>query len=270
MLNVKSMRHAQPSTGTAFIIHLALSLLIFSSLVVMMVLYWFPGELFFIDGGWQGLKLVAMVDLVLGPALTLMLYKPGKPKLAFDMSMIAAIQILALGYGFYTTYHQRTVAVVYSEQGFATVSAKDHEESSKQLLSFNIEPKAIGDARFLEVPLYLTPDPLPGEYGKFLENLLNGYPGPRERSDQYVALDSKPEEMKKGELTDADLEQRGVLEAVESALAKERIRREDIELYKFDARYAKGVVLYDPKSQRIIDYVPKKNNQQTVAEADTE
>ena len=104
------------SKSAAFSLHLALSLVIFSSLVAMMLLFWFPGELFFIDGGWQGLKLVAMVDLILGPALTLILYKPGKPKLIFDMSLIAAIQIAALAYGFYTTHQQRTIALVFSEQ----------------------------------------------------------------------------------------------------------------------------------------------------------
>jgi len=43
------------SKGAAFGIHLALSLLIFSSLIAMMLLFWFPGKLFFLDGGWEGL-----------------------------------------------------------------------------------------------------------------------------------------------------------------------------------------------------------------------
>ena len=56
-----------PTKGVAFAIHLTLSLLVFSLLVIIMLLCWLPGELFFLDGGWQGLKLVAMVDVVLGP-----------------------------------------------------------------------------------------------------------------------------------------------------------------------------------------------------------
>ena len=69
MREVQQWRWSALTTSQAFILHLVLSLLIFSSLIYVMALYWFPGELFFLDGGWQGLKLVAMVDLVLGLSL---------------------------------------------------------------------------------------------------------------------------------------------------------------------------------------------------------
>ena len=106
------------SKRSAFLIHLALSLLVFLSLVAVMATLWFPGELFFFDGGWQGLKLVALVDIVLGPALTFLLWRPRKSDLSMDMSLVALIQVAALGYGFSTTYQQRTVAVVFAENKF--------------------------------------------------------------------------------------------------------------------------------------------------------
>ena len=110
---------------TAFSIHFALSLLVFLSLVAVMYFYWFPGDLFFMDGGWEGIKLVAMVDLVLGPFLTLLLFKRGKPSLVFDMSVIAGIQIAALAYGFYATYNQRIVAYVYADNQFNTLTSTE-------------------------------------------------------------------------------------------------------------------------------------------------
>jgi len=117
---------------TASALHLALSLLVFLSLVAVMYFYWFPGELFFMDGGYEGIKLVAMVDLVLGPLLTLLLFKRGKPSLAFDLGVVACLQIAALAYGFYATYNQRIVAFVYAENRFNTLTIAEHRARIRQ------------------------------------------------------------------------------------------------------------------------------------------
>lgn len=245
-----------PSRGMAFTIHLTLSLLVFSSLVLVMVLYWFPGKLFFLDGGWQGLKLVAMVDLVLGPALTLILYKPGKPKLVLDMSLIAMLQVAALGYGFYTTHQQRTVALVYAERGFNTISAKDNFEGDEQLRQLSLEPQPIPKAQLLSLPLLMTPPPADGDYGQYLVDIFNGYPGPQRRSDLYVPLAQHHDVMKGDALDTGYLEENGVLRKVEQSLAKRSKALEDVEIYPFRARYADGVALFDPVDKQILDYVP--------------
>lgn len=75
----------------AFAIHLGLSFLIFIVLASLIVFYWYPGFLFATDGGWQGIRLIAGVDLVIGPCLTLLLYKRGKPGLKFDMMCVDLI-----------------------------------------------------------------------------------------------------------------------------------------------------------------------------------
>ncbi len=244
-----------PSRGAAFAIHMALSLLIFSSLVFMMVLYWFPGKLFFIDGGWQGLKLVAMVDLVLGPALTLLLYKPGKPKLVMDMSLIAVIQIAALGYGFYTTHQQRTVALVFAERGFNTVSAKDNLDANVMLRALDIDPQPLPATSLLNVPLLLTPAPGPGKYSEYLTEIFNGYPGPQRRSDQYVNLADNHNAIQDDALDIAKLDKLGATSLVTSVLRDKNLSLDAIELYKFKARYADGVVIFDPVEKRIIDFI---------------
>ena len=245
-----------PSKGTAFGIHLALSLLVFSSLVAIMALYWFPGKLFFLDGGWQGLKLVAMIDLVLGPALTLILYKPGKRGLMLDMTLIAVIQVAALAYGFYTTHQQRTVALVYAERGFNTISAKDNIEANEQLRKLAIEPKPLPATSLLNVPLLLTPEPAEGGYGQFIEDIFNGYPGPQRRSDLYVPIAQNHDAIKQDALSQDYLEKQGILNDVEKSLAKRSKTLKQIEIYPFKARYADGVVLFDPIEKHIIDYLP--------------
>ncbi|NND91337.1 MAG: hypothetical protein HKN42_10775 [Granulosicoccus sp.] len=255
MTGALSRLNIRPTRGVAFGIHLALSLLVFSSLVAMMLLFWFPGELFFIDGGWQGLKLVAMVDLVLGPALTLVLFKPGKPKLLMDMAMIAGLQIAALAYGFHTTHQQRTVAIVFAENGFNTLSARDKLEADRQLAALDLQPQKLPPVTLLKLPLVLTPDPKPEEYGQHLEDILNGYPGPQQRSDQYVPLASHHELMQEDALSVQQLADRGALRAVEKSLVKRSLDAEDVEFYRFKARYADGIAIFDPDAVRIVDYV---------------
>ncbi|MFK7997558.1 MAG: hypothetical protein AB8B87_25760 [Granulosicoccus sp.] len=261
MPGVPSWLNVRPNRGAAFAIHLTLSLLIFSSLVAVMLVYWFPGDLFIMDGGWAGLKLVALVDLVLGPALTLILFSPGKPGLKMDMSIIAAIQIAALAYGFYTTHNQRTVAIVYAENEFVTVSAQANEEANQILAKLKSEPKAIPKGGAFHVPLFLNPaSDNPGEY---IQSIFQGYPPAYERSDQYVALTDNHDKLQRGRKTKEVLEESGALDTVQQAVGKHQLTMDDVEVYGFRARYARGYVLYDPEAHRIIDYVRFGNQLET-------
>ena len=255
MTGVALWLNASPGRGAAFAIHALLSLIVFSSLVVVMLLFWFPGDLFFMDGGWEGLKLVAMIDLVLGPLLTLILFKPGKPGLKFDLSIIAALQLVALAYGFYTTYHQRTVAVVFAENEFATVSAKDNREADRELVELDITPGQLPEPKMWTIPLLLTP---PAEnFGDYLAGIMNGYPVAHQRSDQYVSIVDNHDYMQHARLSREDLEATGALAGIKHAASEKNKAFDDIEVYRFRARYAKGYALYDPQSARIIDFVKR-------------
>lgn len=107
---------------TAFAVHLGISLVIFGVLLVVVVFDWYRFPLFAIEGGWRGVQIIAGCDIVLGPLLTLIVFKPGKPSLKFDLSVIAAIQFAALVSGTWITYAQRPVLMVYAEDRFYTLS----------------------------------------------------------------------------------------------------------------------------------------------------
>lgn len=108
----------------AFLIHLAISFVIFLLLAYLIVIYWYPLPFFHTDGGWQGIRIIAGVDLVLGPLLTLIVYKPGKPGLKLDLTLIGLAQAVALTWGIWVTYVERPVAVVYTLKYFTPVSAR--------------------------------------------------------------------------------------------------------------------------------------------------
>lgn len=238
---------------SASAIHLAISLLVFLSFIAVLYFLWIPGDLFFMDGGWQGVKLVAMVDLVLGPLLTLLLFKRGKPSLKFDMSVIASIQIAALLYGFYTTYNQRVVALVYADQRFSTVTLSEYRSSSELLEAKGIEPQPLanfGD----KLPVHVFTEPFDSEsFGKYLESLYNDFPEIRERNDQYLDLAESAEQLRQVQITKESMQQRGILKTVEKLLVKNGRKLEDIELYPLKARYESGIAVVDPESSRIVE-----------------
>ena len=105
----------------AFLLHFAISFLIFLVLLYFILVEWYPQPLFSTDGGWRVIRIIIGVDLILGPVLTLILFKPGKPGLKFDMSMIVLLQTLALSWGIWTSYHERPVALIYTLDHFTPV-----------------------------------------------------------------------------------------------------------------------------------------------------
>ncbi len=110
---------------TASTTHFFISVIIFTLFVLFLLYLWFPAPYFSASGGWQGLKIVAGVDLILGPLLTLIVFNIKKPKkeLVRDLSIIATIQISALVWGMTTVYQQRPLMITFWDGQFHTLSA---------------------------------------------------------------------------------------------------------------------------------------------------
>lgn len=106
----------------AFATHLGISLVIFLILLFMIVVEWYPPPFFSSDGGWQGIRIIIGVDLVLGPLLTLIVFKPGKRGLKFDLTVIGILQASALAWGIWIVHHERPVAAVFVENYFIPVT----------------------------------------------------------------------------------------------------------------------------------------------------
>lgn len=107
-----------PVRVLAFLIHLAISVTVFSTAFFLSVYLWYPDFYYSANGVWQAVKMVVLVDVVLGPVLTLVLYKPGKPGLKFDLTMIALFQIAALAWGVYVLVSQRPVLTVFDKGSY--------------------------------------------------------------------------------------------------------------------------------------------------------
>jgi hypothetical protein len=106
-------------------IHLLLSAAIAGGLLAFMLSVWFPWPLFEAAGGSRLIFLIAAVDVTLGPLITLIIFRAGKPGLRFDLTVIALLQLAALGYGLHAVYLARPVYLVFTVDRFELVKAGD-------------------------------------------------------------------------------------------------------------------------------------------------
>ena len=97
----------------AFSVHFFFSALAFFIVLYFILLPWYPKPHFSVNGGWQGVRIMLFVYLILGPFLTLILFRPLKSfkALAFDLTCIIILQISAFTWGVYAVHSQRPVGM---------------------------------------------------------------------------------------------------------------------------------------------------------------
>lgn len=168
----------------AFITHFLLSLVIFSAFILTLLYFWYPEPFFTASGGWQGLKIVALIDLVLGPVLTLIIFNKKKPykELRNDIIIIITLQMSALTWGVYTVHAERPVAIVYWDGMFYTVSAAD---ITNQNLSLDILDTYGND---YPVYLYTSYPDTPEEWQPIIERMKNNHIPPFQQTELYAGL----------------------------------------------------------------------------------
>src|SRR5688500_14954122 len=104
-----------PSTRwSAAATHFVLSGLVIGTIALAAFVNLFPAGLHHAAKLDRLLGTMLIVDIVAGPLLTLILYRPGKPGLRFDLAMIGLLQILFLAYGLSTLWRSRPLFLVGS------------------------------------------------------------------------------------------------------------------------------------------------------------
>jgi hypothetical protein len=106
-------------------IHLSISIFVGLLTLALLFLVWFPQPYFEAAGGQHLIIVLLGVDLVLGPLLTLILFKSGKRGMVFDLWMIGIVQSTALVYGLYVIAEARPVFIVAAVDRFNVISAAD-------------------------------------------------------------------------------------------------------------------------------------------------
>lgn len=129
----------------AFSIHLGISFVLFLMLAAIIRYVWFPSVLFEADGGWDGIKLIIGVDIVIGPLLTLFVYNINKPELKRDLSIIGCLQALCLVGGMIVVEQARPIAIIYGNSTFFTASRQRYEDIKVDISTIPLlrEPKPV-------------------------------------------------------------------------------------------------------------------------------
>ena len=202
-------------------IHLGISAAVVGTVLAIVFLLWYPGPTFEIAGAITPVLVLIGVDLVLGPLLTLIVYKHGKPGLKFDLAFIAAVQLVALFYGSFTLYSERPHFLVFAVDRVALVAEK-HIDTA--LISYeSLTEKSFG--RLTNVFARKPEDQ--DEIQRFLDSVLfEGMPDLERRTEYWEPWESGSEVIRSAITSLADFEPASELEREELADAIARHGRE--------------------------------------------
>jgi len=173
------------SRWAAAAIHAVLSILIVGTIALAVVLAWFPGGLWHVAGLQKLFGIMMATDVVVGPVLTWLVYKPGKRGLRFDLTMIAIAQAAFLAYGVHTLWSNRPLFLVGSTEAFALVFASELPADAPQ------RAKQEGWPRFRTHGPWLVGVDLSSPYAKdeYLFAFMAGSGGPLRDIKLFVPYD---------------------------------------------------------------------------------
>ncbi|MEX0963644.1 MAG: hypothetical protein WDZ52_06355 [Pseudohongiellaceae bacterium] len=140
------------SRWKACAIHFSISLAVFAGLLAVILYFWYPGILFSVGGGWAGLRIVFAVDIILGPLLTLIVFRSGKPGLKFDLSCIAVFQIACMTAGMGIVYAERPLALVLAYDTFYSLDTDELLEYDRDPELLERFPGAYPKLIYIELP----------------------------------------------------------------------------------------------------------------------
>ena len=111
-----------------FISHLAISFFIALIVIGVVFFLWYPAPLAKAVGVTNIFLMMLAIDVIIGPALGLLVYKEGKKTLKMDLTVIIVIQLAALCYGVYSIAQGRPVWIVQNGERFELIRNNDINE----------------------------------------------------------------------------------------------------------------------------------------------
>ena len=222
-------------------IHVSISVAIFLVFLSLILTKWYPPPYFLTDGGWQGIRIMLFVDIVLGPVMTLLIFNPAKTRRAilFDLSMIALVQSAALVWGVYAVYSQHPAAIVHWENRLISVT-------KEQLWEKDIDAGTLRKFSDEHPPIIVAQYPKTTEGKKALLRRANQgfapilqqeiYRSPEEDLDAFFEfhLDAKK----------VVAENPGVQEELDILLQDTGLALDDLRLMYFKGRYKDSILVF--------------------------
>lgn len=244
------------SRKQAFFSHLGLSLVIFAIVLYFIVFHWYPQPFFSTDGGWQGVRLIAAVDIVLGPLLTLIIFNPKKPELKTDVSIIALIQFVALFSGLYVVHNERPVAKIFQDGVFHIVTGYDMTD--RGLTLNDLEKYRLDDN---SIAIYLDLPDKNSEFTKLQRDAVQKKQVLFLNTSLYKKIDDVT--IKKMTLFSIDIERyiKDKYSDTELKMFYEFLKKYNAKVNDFlyiglSSRYKHAITVLNPKTLKFIDVIP--------------
>ena len=111
----------------ASIFHFLVSLTVSALAALLVFGLWYPSPYRELSGGRELFLWVVLVDVTLGPLITLVIFNHTKARrhLAMDLAVVGLLQLAALTYGLWTVFAARPVHMVFEYHRMAVVHAVD-------------------------------------------------------------------------------------------------------------------------------------------------
>lgn len=233
-------------------IHFVISFIVLACVFALALWRWYPPALFGMSKAGTLLTLLAGVDIVIGPLLTLLVYRQGKKGLKFDLIFIAVLQLAALAFGLYTVWQSRPAYIVGTSDRFRLVFANEIDPPSA----------AKAPAEYRHAPWFgpkVVSAPLPADPKARLDAMVAAMNGLEIQYDpsKYAAYPAGNREPAKNALPASEaLAAMPPAEraAWEQAFARHREAR-DLALLPLQSTRGTASVLLDRGDGRILDYV---------------
>jgi hypothetical protein len=242
----------------AFSIHLAASAAVAALVISTMLLLWYRPPFFSALGGQKVLLILLGVDMSFGPLFTLIIFNPKKSRraLAFDLSVIAILQVAALVYGMSVIFHARPVFVVFSKNSFDLVTAN-------MLTSEDLARAKLPDYRSLPIggPVYVYAE-MPTGIAERNEITLSAFAGkdlpqypeyymPYQEHMELAGLAARPVD----ELRNLNAEK---VSELDDAIRASGRPESEVGFLPLRARYQDQAVLVGRKDGKVLGVLPLK------------
>ncbi|MEL0584469.1 MAG: TfpX/TfpZ family type IV pilin accessory protein [Candidatus Thiodiazotropha sp. (ex. Lucinoma kazani)] len=233
----------------AFFIHLSLSISV--ALLVMLLVFrlWYPAPLHDLVGVEHIFYLLVGIDVIIGPVLTFIVFKKGKPSLTTDLSLIAFFQLAALVYGIWTVAQGRPAWIVFNVDRFTLVQVieLDTRQRDKTAAEYR-SPSWFG-------PSWVSaeaPSDIEARNTLTLESVFAGVDLPQ-RTDLYQPLENAHDDIRRRAMSLEKLTQYNTAEAVEQA----KLRWPQANAYlPLDYKMRFATVLINTESAEVVGITP--------------
>ncbi len=239
-----------PAKLRAASIHMGISATIFLIFLYLILVEWYPPPFFSTDGGWKGVQIMVLVDIVLGPMLTFIIFNPRKSRkeIMLDLSIIAVLQLGALAWGGHTVYNQRPIAAVEWEGTLRPLTTEP----------LHVQGKDLGDLQQFGAGsrpvIHAEPPRNAEQVGKMMELTLNKDIGGEQqfwlfRSFKGSFADSKKHSLNISTVAGSNAEIRSELDKI---LSREGAKKaEEFIYFKFAGRYKDAIFVFNNTGDQI-------------------